>query len=165
MRRLVVLFLLAMPTAAHACGDTFHAGHGPLVVGDSVTYGAGPDLVHAGYRVDAVVCRDMRSGVSYLADTLRPRHRVTVALGSNGSVTRHELWVAWHLVRHLRLVTPRGPGGTVDPDARLMRRWARRRGVPVLDWARLSRGHAGWFVDGLHLTASGAAAFARMVSA
>jgi hypothetical protein len=92
--------------------------------------------------------------------------RVVIALGTNWTVSMREVRTALRLLgrrRLLVLVTPSEPGGA---DARVMRRAARRfpKRVRVLDWARVSRGRSGWFGgDGLHLTHSGARAFARLL--
>lgn len=159
-----LLAAVAIATPARACGEAARSmtGHGPLVVGDSVTAGAASDLEHRGFRVDAIVCRTMPDGIRVLER--RRRRRAIVALGSNGTVTRLQLFEAWGLVGHLALVTPRGPAGHRDADARLIRGWARRHHVPVVDWARVSRGHPGWFIDGLHLTRRGGRAFARQLA-
>jgi lysophospholipase L1-like esterase len=68
--------------------------------------------------------------------------------------------------RKLGLVTPRELGGGESNDARVIRNAGQRDPgqVKVLDWVRYSAGHGSWFQpDGLHLTFSGAKAFARLL--
>ena len=68
----------------------------------------------------------------------------------------------------LTLLNPAQAGGEIWLDASVVRdegRW-RHGQVHVLDWVRYSAGHGSWFQpDGLHLTFSGAAAFARLLGA
>jgi hypothetical protein len=139
----------------------------PLVVGDSVLLGAVPQVARAGLEVNTRGCRPMREGLALLRRRKRGflPSRVVIALGANWTVTPRQIRAAMRIVgrrRLLILVTPRNDPG----DSFAMRRAARRfpRRVRVLDWARHSRGRGGWFAgDGLHLSHSGARAFARLL--
>jgi hypothetical protein len=69
--------------------------------------------------------------------------------------------------RLLVLLTPRQLGGGSGPNAQLVRAEARRHPdqVVALDWVAYSAGHPSWFQpDGLHLTLTGAAAFASLIA-
>jgi endonuclease YncB( thermonuclease family) len=169
--------LAAAPAAAGACDAHERARPpaspgAPLALGDSVMLGAVDELVRAGFEVDARGCRQMRQGL----DVLRARRArgtlprvVVVALGTNWVVTRGDVERALRIVgpgRLLGLVTPRETGGGESSDARVIRDAGRRHPdrIAVLDWARHSRGRAGWFgADGIHLTGAGAAGFARLL--
>ncbi len=144
----------------------------PLAIGDSVMLGAVPQLARQGLAVNARGCRQMDEGLAVMrrrraAGTLPSR--VVVALGANWSIRYRQLRAAMAIAgprRLLVLVTPRETGGGAGHDARVMRLIARRfpRRVRLLDWVRHSRGRLGWFAgDGLHLSGSGARAFARLL--
>jgi hypothetical protein len=143
----------------------------PLAIGDSVMLGAVPQLARAGLEVNTRGCRQMSEGLRLLRRRRRTflPSRVVIALGANWAVRYGELRAAMRVVgrrRLLVLVTPREPGGGQSGDAWAMRRAARRfpRRVRLLDWVRHSRGHSGWFAgDGLHLSHSGARAYARLL--
>jgi hypothetical protein len=144
----------------------------PLAIGDSVMLGAVPQLRRAGLEVNTRRCRQMSEGLRIIRSRRRAGTlplRVVIALGANWSVRYREIRAAMRLAgrrRLLVLVTPRESGGGESGDAWAMRRAARRfpRRVRLLDWVRVSRGKSGWFGhDGLHLTWSGARAFARVL--
>ncbi|HEX8207790.1 MAG TPA: hypothetical protein VF587_17120 [Solirubrobacteraceae bacterium] len=143
----------------------------PLAIGDSVMLGAVPEVARAGLEVNTRGCRPMSEGLRVLRARKRTflPSRVVIALGANWTVSFREIRAAMRIVgrrRLLVLVTPRESGGGQSRDAWAMRRAARRfpRRVRVLDWVRVSRGHGGWFSgDGLHLSGSGARAFARLL--
>ena len=133
----------------------------PLVVGDSVTLAAAPQLAARGLGVNARGCRSIAAGLRLLR-AVRPSSAV-LALGANGTITTADLRRADALVGRLVLVTP---GGKPDGDRRRILMFARSRGLRVVDWARAARTHQHWTQpDGLHLTPSGARAFARMIAA
>ncbi len=143
----------------------------PLAIGDSVMLGAVPELARAGLEVNTRGCRPMSEGLGVLRARRRGflPSRVVIALGANWTVTRSQIRAAMRIIgrkRLLVLVTPREVGGGESGDARAMRLVARRnpKRVRVLDWVRVSRGHHSWFAgDGLHLSRSGARAFARLL--
>ena len=176
----LLLALGAHGIAAATCGDTTKAsptkkvnpkGRAPLVLGDSVMVFAVPHLAHRGYRANAMECRQWYHGVGIIQSknaSHRLPHLVVLALGSNGPVTSAGIHSALHALpknKVLGLVTPRGPvsgGGTGA-----MRTAARhhRHRIVLLDWVKYSSGHASWFAgDSLHLTFSGAAAYARFIA-
>jgi hypothetical protein len=129
------------------------------------------NLSRAGYNVNAHGCRGMEEGLAILrrrhVDHTMP-HLVVLALGADFTISRSQIRRALHYVgkgRVLGLVTPRELGGGWGNDARNVR-WAAakyRKRVVLLDWVKYSAGRGGWFQpDGLHLTYSGARAFARL---
>lgn len=143
----------------------------PLAIGDSVMLGAVPEVARAGLEVNTRGCRQMDEGLRVLRARRRTflPSRVVIALGANWSVSYRQIHAAMRIVgrrRLLVLVTPRESGGGQSGDAWAMRRAARHfpGRVRLLDWVRHSRGRSGWFAgDGLHLSASGARAYARLL--
>ena len=144
----------------------------PLAIGDSVMLGAVPQLARAGLEVNTRGCRQMTEGLRVMRARRRSGtlpSRVVIALGANWTVRFAEIRAAMRVAGRRRLVvlvTPRESGGGESGDAWAMRRAARRfpRRVRLLDWVRFSHGRGGWFGgDGLHLTGSGARAFARLL--
>lgn len=169
---------LLAPGLAHACGYEVHAaphrshvrGHrSALVIGDSTGVFATPKLARRGLEADAKECRQFAEGIA-IARARRAAghlpHLVVLALGANGPVSATQIASALHAVgagRVLGLVTPRN----LASSTRAMRAAARRRPgrVLLIDWRRYSAGHYGWFAaDGLHVDASGAAAFAAYIA-
>jgi hypothetical protein len=179
----VVAALLLVPaTAAAGCGktqrfaSTANAGLGqaPLAIGDSVLLGAAEETAAIGYDVDVRGCRQMAEGLDLLrkyqrADGL-PRV-VVIALGSNSSITRAEVRGALRILgpdRILGLVTPREVRGTPYDDAATLRAaatsWPRR--IALVDWVKHTKRHRGMtYSDGIHLTAAGQVAMARLLKA
>jgi hypothetical protein len=145
-------------------------GRAPVAIGDSVMIFAVPKLANEGYHANAKGCRQWYEGVQML-QRKRAQHRlphlVTLALGSNGPVTKalaEQALKATPKNRVLGFVTPRGSvaGGGADVMRAVAKRHRHR--VVLLDWARYSAGHGDWFgPDGLHLTYTGAAAYARLM--
>ena len=144
----------------------------PLAIGDSSMLLALPALARVGYKVNARGCRAYPEGLRLLRDDARHHllpHLVVIALGSDQSVTGGDISHALKILgpnRKLGLVTPRETGGGQSNDATVIRNaGARYPGrVKVLDWVNYSAGHSSWFQpDGLHLTFSGAKAFARLL--
>ena len=152
--------MLAAPPAARAR---------PLIVGDSVTLAAAPKLRASGWDVDAAINRTMAQGLRLLRARRGLPRTVTIALGTNAGVRRRDIVAALRIVgrrRRLVLVTPREVRGEGDHDAAVIRVMARRHPlrIVVADWARHSRGHPGWVArDLVHLTRSGARAYARLL--
>ena len=165
--------------AAASCGGVVSAkptkrvnpkGRTPVAIGDSIMILAVKRLAAEGYHANARGCRQWLEGVAMLERKRRRHslpHLVTMALGTNGAVTGPEVKQALHALpknRVLGLVTPRGRAS--GNGAVLMRAAAARHPhrIVLLDWARYSAGHSGWFQpDGLHLTLPGAAAYARLL--
>jgi|SRR5262245_1439765 len=167
------------PAARAGCGgvETARPKHKvaprpPLAIGDSSMLLALPALSRVGYKVNARGCRQFSEGLSVLRDARR-RHRLprlaVLALGADASVSVRQIAQAKKIMgpkRKLGLVTPRELGGGESNDARVIRNAGRRDPVhvKVLDWVHYSGGHSSWFQpDGLHLTFSGAKAFARLL--
>lgn len=164
-----------------ACGEVETAqptkrvnpgGRAPLAIGDSTMLLALPELSHEGYKVNAHGCRQIEEGLDVLREAKREGrlpHLVVIALGADASISLHQLEKAFHILgpkRVLGLVTPRELGGGTSSDADHVRTAAKRhpRRSILLDWVAYSAGHSDWFQpDGLHLTFSGAAAFARLL--
>ncbi len=154
--------LTALTLAAPApCQAHRYTSGRPHVVGDSVTLAAAAALARRGFGVNARGCRQISEGLRVLGRE-RPRHAV-LALGANGTITTRQLRAAANLTDELLLVTPGGPD---DGDRGRMIRFAGSRlHVSILDWARLAATHRGWTGrDGLHLTATGARAFAAAIA-
>ena len=148
-------------------------GPAPLAIGDSVMLGALDELAGKGFLANARGCRGLEEALTLLRG-LRRRGRlpqlVVVALGANYELQASQFAELFRVVgprRFLGLVTQRELGGGAGADAELVRRVARAhpRQSMLLDWVGYSAGHGGWFGgDGLHLTAPGAAAFARLLA-
>jgi hypothetical protein len=144
----------------------------PLAIGDSSMLLALPALARVGYKVNARGCRQFSEGLRVLR-AARRHHRlprlVVMALGADASISGHQINAALKVLggkRKLGMVTPRELGGGSSNDAEIVRNAGRRdpAHVKVLDWVRYSAGQGSWFQpDGLHLTFSGAKAFARLL--
>lgn len=144
----------------------------PLAIGDSSMLLALPALARVGYKANARGCRQFAEGLRILRDARRHHqlpHLVVLALGADASVTGRQIDQAKKILgpkRKLGLVTPRELGGGQSNDADVIRNAGQRdpERVKVLDWVHYSAGHSSWFQpDGLHLTFSGAKAFARLL--
>lgn len=189
MRRRLIAALAAAATmtlvwgaaGAQACGGTETSkatrivnprGHAPLAIGDSTMLLALPALSRSGYQANARGCRQIDEGLDVIRDYKRRGalpHLVVIALGADASISSTQMEKAFHLVgpkRVLGLVTPLELGGGTSSDADVVRAAVKRhpkRSV-LLDWVAYSAGHGDWFQpDGLHLTFSGADAFARLL--
>ncbi len=146
-----------------------------LLIGDSVARGAdealaaemGDDII-----VDAAVSRQFRHTVdvlgAYLDEGLDPS-TVVVHLGTNGALTDRDVDVVAGLVgpdRRLVLLTvlvPR-PWQKVSNET-LSEGAARWCNADLIDWRALAAGSPDWIgSDGVHLTTSGADAYARVVA-
>jgi hypothetical protein len=174
-----VLLAAWTPGAEAGCGgvETANPKHKvaprpPLAIGDSSMLLALPALARVGYKANARGCRAYPEGLRLLRDEARHHrlpHLVVIALGSDQSVTAGDINRALKILgpnRKLGLVTPRETGGGESNDAAVIRNaGARDPGrIKVLDWVHYSAGHPSWFQpDGLHLTFSGAKAFARLL--
>jgi hypothetical protein len=177
---LTAVLLAVWTPAAHAgCGgvETANPKHKvaprpPLAIGDSSMLLALPALSRVGYKVNARGCRAYPEGLRLIRDLARHHqlpHLVVIALGSDQSVTGGDVSKALKILgpnRKLGLVTPRESGGGQSNDATVIRNAGARnpQRIKVLDWVHYSAGHSSWFQpDGLHLTFSGAKAFARLL--
>ena len=162
--------------SAWACGAAelappVHAGPratpAPWMIGDSTAIFAAPVLGRLGVEADARGCRLFDQGVAMIAR--RPARRrpgaVVLALGANGSATRAQIARARRVLgsrRFLLLVTPRNYASA--RRAMLAAARAHPDRVRALDWTIRSAGHASWFGgDGLHVTHTGARAWARLI--
>ena len=167
------------PSASAGCGGVETAApkrkvapRPPLAIGDSSMLLALPALARVGYRVNARGCRQFSEGLGVIRQARR-HHRlprlVVLALGADASISGHQIVAAEKILgpkRKLGLVTPRELGGGQSNDAEVIRNAGQRdpRRVKVLDWVHYSAGHDNWFQpDRLHLTFSGAKAFARLL--
>jgi hypothetical protein len=174
-----VLFAVWTPAASAGCGgvETASPKHKvaarpPLAIGDSSMLLALPALARVGYKANARGCRQFAEGLRVLRDARR-HHRLpqlaVLALGADASVSAGQIAQARKIMgpkRKLGLVTPRETGGAESKDAEVIRNAGQRDPVhiKVLDWVRYSAGRTSWFQpDGLHLTFSGAKAFARLL--
>jgi hypothetical protein len=169
--------LFASHASADGCGDVVeqgpnrnaNLGRAPIAIGDSPMLLAVPNLADKGFIANARGCRQYPEGLKVLKDYKRKGRLgriVVIALGSNGVIEKGEIHKALRIIgkkRLLLLVAPLETGGVESSDAELVRKEARkRRRIRLLDWARHSRGHGGWFQpDGLHLTLEGAEAMAK----
>ncbi len=178
---LIVAALACPPSGEAACGGAVigqpsHRVAGqlpPLTIGDSTMLLSVPGLAAAGYEVNAQGCRQLYQAIALLSG-LQARHElphmVVIALGANGPITAAAINATLKVLccgRLLVLVTPRETGGAVGQNAAVERAAARADpgSVLLLDWVSYSAGHPGWFQpDGLHLTASGAAAFTQLLA-
>jgi hypothetical protein len=171
--------LLWTPGAHAGCGgvETASPKHKvaprpPLAIGDSSMLLALPALARVGYKANARGCRQFGEGLRLLRDARRSHelpHLVVLALGADASINAGQIQQAKKILgpkRKLGLVTPRELGGGQSNDANVIRNAGQRdpERVKVLDWVHYSAGHSNWFQpDGLHLTFSGAKAFARLL--
>jgi hypothetical protein len=177
---LVALVTMVAPPAANAgCGGVEIATpkhkvapRPPLAIGDSSMLLALPALSRVGYKANARGCRQFAEGLRILRDARRAHqlpHLVVLALGADAAVTGRQIDQAKKILgpkRKLGLVTPRELGGGESNDAQVIRNAGQRdpQRIKVLDWVHYSAGHSSWFQpDGLHLTFSGAKAFARLL--
>jgi hypothetical protein len=144
----------------------------PLVIGDSTMLLAVPYLARERMQANARGCRMWSEGLELIRARKRSHslpHLVVMALGANWTISRSDIERAVRLVgpkRELGLVVPREEGGGTSSDAYNVRQAGHRhpRRVKVLDWPRYSAGHDNWFSgDGLHMSYSGAAAYARYI--
>lgn len=177
----VIFAFLAVPTTAAAdCGGVVssyprpwnYTYRPPLVIGDSTMIFAVPYLAKEHMQANARGCRQWSEGL----DLMRGRkashslpHLVVMGLGANWTITRADIEDALKLIgpnRVLGLIAPREEGGGTSSDATNVREAGRRhpKRVKVLDWPRYSARHPDWFSgDGLHMSYTGAAAYARFI--
>ena len=171
--------MVAAPVASAGCGGVEVATpkhkiapRPPLAIGDSSMLLALPALARVGYKANARGCRQFTEGLRLLRDARRAHQLprlVVLALGADASITGAQIDQAKKILgpkRKLGLVTPRELGGGESNDAQVIRNAGQRDPdrIKVLDWVHYSAGHSSWFQpDGLHLTFTGAKAFARLL--
>ena len=140
-----------------------------LAFGDSVMLAAAKQLAAYGFSVDAQACRQMNQGLEVMQEHELPS-LVVIALGSNHTVSAQQVRSALEMVGpfgRIVFVLPNKLGGGPDPDGRVFRaaESAYPDQVSILDWPAYSSGHPDWLAsDGLHLTSTGAAEFARFIA-
>ena len=181
LARLLTAFTITLVGASAAsaqCGETVDVparhsvlpGAPPLALGDSVLYDVAGPLAADGFHVNAMVCRTMSQGITYLRSYRSSLPElVVVALGTNGIVTSGDIATLLGILgpsRGLVLVTPKGGD---DPSVAGLYRsaaGAHPGRILVLDWERVSAGHQDWFApDGTHLGGSaGISAYARLLA-
>jgi hypothetical protein len=131
-----------------------------------------PYIARERMQANARGCRMWSEGLGLLRARRHSHslpHLVVMALGANWTISRSDIEQALRIVgpkRILGLVAPREEGGGTSSDAYNVRQAGKRhpRRVKVLDWPRYSSGHGNWFSgDGLHMTYTGAGAFAHYV--
>ena len=150
------------------------AGPSPIsAFGDSVLLGAAPAIT----RLDpaaGVYAVEGRSAYDVLNDVRAAlRHHVLAPIvvihtGNNGIIDPQQLASTLAALAgsyRVVLVTDRVARDWEAPNNQTIRAIAGRyAGVVALDWHAISSSHPDWFYDdGLHLDASGAAAYARLV--
>jgi len=124
-------------------------------------------------RMDAV---EGRQPDPILVDIERDAHAgrlnplVVIGVGDNGLISADQLRHTLECLRRVpRVVVINNRVGRPweSPNNRTIARVAPRFGnVRLLDWHRLSDGHANWFVDDrIHLTPRGASAYGELVVA
>ena len=144
--------------------------------GDSVLLGAAPALARRfpGISVDAVVgvqARPLLAEVRRRAAGRDPALTGTVIVhtGDNGVIAPDDLrdtLAALRSAGRVLVLTVRVDRPWQDPNDATIRAAVRRDAhATLLDWAHLSQGHPAWFYDGLHLTPTGATAYAELMAA
>jgi len=170
MRRVLVVCALVAGLLAPAPAASAIAG-GRYAIGDSVMLGARDELRARGFIVDAVSSRQFADAVTIVRHKAASgvlRRKVIIHLGTNGILIKASqcdaIAKAAGSGRHVYLVTVTGP--TRYPkirkaqNTRLRACADRHANTSLLDWYGYSRGHGGWFYDGMHLTGSGQDAYA-----
>jgi hypothetical protein len=170
MRRLLVVCALAAGLLVPSPSAWAISG-GRYAIGDSVMLGARDELRARGFVVDAVSSRQFADAVTIVRHKAASgvlRRKVIIHLGTNGILIQPSqcdaIAKAAGAGRHVYLVTVTGP--TRYPkirraqNTRLRACADRHANTSLLDWYGYSRGHGGWFYDGMHLTASGQDAYA-----
>jgi hypothetical protein len=156
--------------AAGPASATIRAGR--IGIGDSVMLGAKDELHAHGFGVvDAVKSRQFYSAPSRVRSWREagklPRN-VVIHLGNNGTVVLSDCYHAVEAARHRKvfLVNLKVPRDWRAVDNRRLHRCAKHfKRAYLIDWYGHSHDHPGWFArDGYHLTGTGAAAYASIVS-
>ena len=95
---------------------------------------------------------------------------VVIGVGDNGLISRSALQHALTCLRHVRhvvVINNRvGRPWEAPNNATIAQVVPHFRNATLLDWHRVASGHSAWFYnDGIHLTADGALAYARLIAA
>jgi hypothetical protein len=166
----VLAFIASVCLAAEPAAGSIKAGR--LGIGDSVMLGAREELHHHGFGiVDAVKSRQFYAAPtivgSYRRDGKLPRN-VVIHLGNNGTVRLSDCYHAVEAAPYRRvfLVNLKVPRDWRVVDNRRLHRCAKHfNRAYLIDWYGHSHDHPSWFAkDGLHLTGTGAAAYASFIS-
>jgi hypothetical protein len=173
MRRLLVVCVLAVGMLGPT-GPASAISGGRYAIGDSVMLGARDELRARGFIVDTEKSRQFADAVTIVRHKAASgvlRRKVIIHLGTNGILIKASecdaIAKAAGAGRHVFLVTVTGP--TRYPkirkaqNTRLRACADRHANTSLLDWYGYSRGHGGWFYDGMHLTASGQDAYASFL--
>jgi len=170
MRRCIVVLAVAVGLLTPAVpASAIPAGR--YAIGDSVMLGARDELRARGFIVDTETSRQFADAVTIVRHKAASgvlRRKVIIHLGTNGILIEASqcdaIAKAAGAGRHVFLVTVTGP--TRYPkirkaqNTRLRACADRHANTSLIDWYGYSRGHGGWFYDGMHLTASGQNAYA-----
>jgi hypothetical protein len=172
MPRAAFVLLLAAGIVA-STGDASAIPNGRYAIGDSVMLGAKDELQARGFIVDAKKSRQFSDAVGIArrkkANGLL-RRKIIIHLGTNGVLIQpSDCDTISHIAgsrRRVFLVTVTGP--TRYPkirkaqNKRLRACADRHANTYLIDWYTYSRGHKGWFYDGMHLTRKGQHAYASL---
>jgi hypothetical protein len=144
---------------------------GVLAVGDSVMLGADGALGAAvgGIEVDAAVSRQFATAIEILrsrSDSGRLPGTVVVHLGTNGTAAAESCDALMDVVadRRVVLVTLHVPRSWEAGNNAMLRDCALRHDAGIADWASIADRPGQLAGDGYHLTATGADAYARLIS-
>jgi peptidoglycan/LPS O-acetylase OafA/YrhL len=143
--------------------------------GDSVLLGAGPALTARTRHLDLDAVEG-RQADDVLDDVTRDAHKGTLApdvlihVGDNGIISPDQLNSTLHALSgasRVVLMTVRVPREWQDPNNSIIRSVGKRfDNVTVVDWhGEAGHSHKWLYPDGLHLTTTGAVAYARIVLA
>src|SRR5215471_15508685 len=176
MPRVRSLWFVAVALAGALCLTAQPAGgtikQGRLGIGDSVMLGAKSELKAHGFGVvDAVVSRQFylaANRVRYWKSLGKLPRNVVIHLGNNGIVLLSNCYNAVGAAGHRKvfLVNLKVPRSWRRLDNRHLRACAKHfSNAYLINWFRYSHDHPSWFApDGFHLTATGARAYAGLVS-
>jgi len=175
MRRTLLAIAVAivlLATGAPALAAGIPAGR--YAIGDSVMLGAKSRLQARGFIVDVEKSRQFSAAVDIVKRKKAQgllRRKIVIHLGTNGILIqpsdcdRISKMAGSH--RRVYLVTVTGP--TKYPNIRKAQNIRlhacadRHRNTLLIDWYGYSRGHGGWFYDGMHLTQTGQHAYAALL--
>lgn len=165
---IVVVLIMAQPAGAIWAGR--------YAIGDSVMLGAKTALQARGFIVNVRESRQFADAVTIvrnLAENGHLRRRIVIHLGTNGILIQPSQCDTISRIagsrRKVFFVTVTGPTRYPNirrtQNTRLRACADRHANTYLIDWYGYSRGHAGWFYDGMHLTAKGRAAYAAYLDA
>jgi hypothetical protein len=164
---------VAPPTDLDTAAEvvTSRAARGRLAVGDSLMVGATTLMRRRGFAIHAKVGRQFSTAPGIVSGYgARLPRNVVIELGTNGTISLAACRRVVRLAgpeRRVFLVTNRVPRSWQDANNATLRRCDRsfaRSRVRLIDWHRASAGHPEWFAaDGVHTSAVGRVAFARLI--